>query len=388
MTDYDPFEEMAVSPSDMSLDLPAKKSRSGKPKLFQCTGYGNCRMVFTRSEHLARHMRKHTGEKPFQCVVPGCERRFSRFDNMMQHTQTHYKDRASPRRSKPTKSKKGKRPQRDFDNVADDMLPPSPPLSRRDSGEWRPRRKSQQRKNYAEMEEEDDVDELSNDSDCDHPHLSHPRYPHQQIMDPESYAISEQRAMFAEMRRVSRDLANGFTSSSASQHCRSSPSAPYSPADSPPTPPLLPSPSSILMVHPLPPLGRRRRSRVTPKVQFQPYAYQNRHSDPDISNKSDSHMILPRLASYLASNPDETPESYLQQNDNNLKPPRRAVSWPSVPVAGRILTRRLSIQDLTEPIDAFSPKKEPLEKQEDGVDLTLDEIEAIQALGRFRKPTS
>ncbi|KAI8992661.1 hypothetical protein BDB01DRAFT_903605 [Pilobolus umbonatus] len=46
-------------------------------------------MVFTRSEHLARHERKHTGEKPFNCIVPGCTRRFSRFDNMMQHTQTH-----------------------------------------------------------------------------------------------------------------------------------------------------------------------------------------------------------------------------------------------------------------------------------------------------------
>lgn len=32
---------------------------------------------------------KHTGEKPFLCVVPGCTRRFSRFDNMIQHTQTH-----------------------------------------------------------------------------------------------------------------------------------------------------------------------------------------------------------------------------------------------------------------------------------------------------------
>ncbi|KAI9273640.1 hypothetical protein BY458DRAFT_508457, partial [Sporodiniella umbellata] len=66
-----------------------KKSRSTKPKLFHCTGYGECNMVFTRSEHLARHTRKHTGEKPFKCVVPGCTRRFSRFDNMMQHTQTH-----------------------------------------------------------------------------------------------------------------------------------------------------------------------------------------------------------------------------------------------------------------------------------------------------------
>ncbi|ORZ00992.1 hypothetical protein BCR43DRAFT_486181 [Syncephalastrum racemosum] len=65
-------------------------SNSGtKPRLFQCTGYGDCHMVFTRSEHLARHARKHTGEKPFQCVVAGCNKMFSRFDNMMQHTQTH-----------------------------------------------------------------------------------------------------------------------------------------------------------------------------------------------------------------------------------------------------------------------------------------------------------
>ncbi|OAQ35523.1 hypothetical protein K457DRAFT_51270, partial [Linnemannia elongata AG-77] len=60
-----------------------------KGKLFQCTGFGDCRMVFTRSEHLARHARKHTGEKPFKCVVDGCTRMFSRFDNMVQHTQTH-----------------------------------------------------------------------------------------------------------------------------------------------------------------------------------------------------------------------------------------------------------------------------------------------------------
>ncbi|KAF9404395.1 hypothetical protein BGZ94_004204 [Podila epigama] len=75
--------------SDSNSEYPAMKGSKGK--LFQCTGFGDCRMVFTRSEHLARHARKHTGEKPFQCVVDGCTRMFSRFDNMVQHTQTHTK---------------------------------------------------------------------------------------------------------------------------------------------------------------------------------------------------------------------------------------------------------------------------------------------------------
>ncbi|CAO0799277.1 unnamed protein product [Mucor circinelloides] len=66
-----------------------KRTRSSRPKLFQCKGYGDCNMIFTRSEHLARHARKHTGEKPFVCIVSECKKAFSRFDNMMQHTQTH-----------------------------------------------------------------------------------------------------------------------------------------------------------------------------------------------------------------------------------------------------------------------------------------------------------
>ena len=31
--------------------------RAAPAKTFQCRGYGDCRMVFSRSEHLARHVR-------------------------------------------------------------------------------------------------------------------------------------------------------------------------------------------------------------------------------------------------------------------------------------------------------------------------------------------
>lgn len=34
-----------------------KRYRPAPAKTFQCRGYGDCRMVFSRSEHLARHIR-------------------------------------------------------------------------------------------------------------------------------------------------------------------------------------------------------------------------------------------------------------------------------------------------------------------------------------------
>ncbi|KAJ5771449.1 uncharacterized protein N7511_003500 [Penicillium nucicola] len=56
---------------------------------FKCKIIG-CTMGFKRQDHLERHSRSHSKEKPFVCWVPGCHRSFSRRDNLKAHcTKTH-----------------------------------------------------------------------------------------------------------------------------------------------------------------------------------------------------------------------------------------------------------------------------------------------------------
>ena len=57
-------------------------------KPFQCR---ICMRTFSRSDHLTTHIRTHTGEKPFSCDV--CGRKFARSDEKKRHAKVHSKTR-------------------------------------------------------------------------------------------------------------------------------------------------------------------------------------------------------------------------------------------------------------------------------------------------------
>lgn len=62
-------------------------------KPFECK---ICKRAFSRSDHLTTHVRTHTGEKPFSCDV--CGRKFARSDEKKRHSKVHLKQRVKKER--------------------------------------------------------------------------------------------------------------------------------------------------------------------------------------------------------------------------------------------------------------------------------------------------
>ncbi|XP_008103208.3 early growth response protein 1 [Anolis carolinensis] len=71
-------------------------------KPFQCR---ICMRNFSRSDHLTTHIRTHTGEKPFACDV--CGRKFARSDERKRHTKIHLRQKDKKANSAASAAEKG-----------------------------------------------------------------------------------------------------------------------------------------------------------------------------------------------------------------------------------------------------------------------------------------
>jgi len=80
-----------------SKSLKSNNSKKKKHGTFVCP-YQNCNTIFPTQFSLKRHLKRHTGDKPFQCTYinpitkVACEKKFAEKSTLKRHLQAHSGD--------------------------------------------------------------------------------------------------------------------------------------------------------------------------------------------------------------------------------------------------------------------------------------------------------
>ncbi|XP_077466151.1 early growth response protein 1 [Stigmatopora argus] len=80
------YQSQLIKPSRMRK-YPSRPSKTPPHERPYACPVETCDRRFSRSDELTRHIRIHTGQKPFQCRI--CMRNFSRSDHLTTHIRTH-----------------------------------------------------------------------------------------------------------------------------------------------------------------------------------------------------------------------------------------------------------------------------------------------------------